>query len=416
MITRIEALRFRCLRHVAENVGPCEVLVGTNAVGKSTFVDVLLFVRDMLRAGPSVAVLGDPRIGIPRRATDPADLCWLREGDRFELAIELQVPRDVGSASRDVVYPRARYEVAIEHGGAEREPGLIGEALWLAPPFHASELEPEAGDQLDFFATLEPWTPPASILRASGSRTPPGWRKVIGKSGPSGTDSFRSETSDWSYHFRIGPSRAALATLPEDETRFPIAAWVKRALMDRIHAVSLDLSAMRHPSPPSASRSFVADGSNLPWLADVLSRCHPQRMQRWTDRVRRALPSVASIETIEREEDRSRHLVLVHTNGLRVPSWSMSDGTLRLLAYTLLPELPELDGLLAIDNLDAGLDLGAAKVAYQALRDVQGAQVVCVTCSGPLARMVPDDGAIWFALDGQGATITTRNPAPEPLT
>ncbi len=414
MITRIEALRYRCLRHVAENVGRCEVLVGPNGVGKSTLLDVVLFVRDMLRVGPAVAVAGDPRIDVARRATDAADLCWMREGERFELALELEIPRDAIS-SREASFSRARYEVAIDRGGRDREPGLVGEALWLAPPFHPSELEPEPGDQLDFFSELEPWTPPATILRGASSRALAGWRKVIGKTGPSGNDSYRSETSDWSYHFRIGPSRAALAILPEDETRFPIAAWVKRALMDRIHSVVLDLPAMRRPSPPSAPRTFVPDGSNLPWVVDVLGRCHPQRMQRWTDRVRRAMPAVASIESVEREEDRSRHLVLVQSSGLRVPSWCMSDGTLRLLAFTLLPELPDLEGVLAIENPDTGLDATSTRVVYEALRDVEHAQVLCATCSGALARMAPQDGVLWFGLDGLGATITTRNPAPEPV-
>jgi len=415
MITRIEALRFRCLRHVAESVGRCEVVAGPNGSGKSTFLDVPLFVRDLLHVGPAVAIAGDPRIGVPRRAVDPADMGWVRDSQRLELAIELAIPREVAGGSRDLVFPRARYEVAIDLGGRGQEPGLAGEALWLAPAWQAEEMEPEPGDQLDFFSELEPWVPPRSIFRGATGRTPAGWRKIIGKAGPTGNDSYRSETSDWSYHFRLGPSRAALAILPEDETRFPIAAWVKRTIMGRIHAVRLDLSVMRLPAPPSAPRTFAADGSNLPWVADVLARCHPQRMQRWLDRVRRALPEVSAIESVERELDRSRHLVIVHAGGLRVPSWGMSDGTLRVLAYTMMPELPDLDGVLVVDNPDANLDETSAKVVHGALREIPGAQVLCSTCSHALARSVPDDGVIWFARDRFGATVTTRNPAPDPV-
>jgi AAA15 family ATPase/GTPase len=36
MISRIEALNFRCLRYVEQNPGPFQSLVGANATGKTT--------------------------------------------------------------------------------------------------------------------------------------------------------------------------------------------------------------------------------------------------------------------------------------------------------------------------------------------------------------------------------------------
>ncbi len=44
MICRIEALNYRGLRHVSQEVRPFEVLVGPNASGKSTFLDVPAFI------------------------------------------------------------------------------------------------------------------------------------------------------------------------------------------------------------------------------------------------------------------------------------------------------------------------------------------------------------------------------------
>jgi len=39
MISRIEALNYRCLRYIDRNLGPFQLLVGANATGKTTFPD-----------------------------------------------------------------------------------------------------------------------------------------------------------------------------------------------------------------------------------------------------------------------------------------------------------------------------------------------------------------------------------------
>jgi len=48
MITRVRAKNFRSLADVDVTLGPLTVLVGKNGAGKSAFIDVLRFVRDML--------------------------------------------------------------------------------------------------------------------------------------------------------------------------------------------------------------------------------------------------------------------------------------------------------------------------------------------------------------------------------
>jgi AAA15 family ATPase/GTPase len=39
VITKVEALNYRSLRYVSQELGPFHVLVGANASGKSTFLD-----------------------------------------------------------------------------------------------------------------------------------------------------------------------------------------------------------------------------------------------------------------------------------------------------------------------------------------------------------------------------------------
>ena len=51
MITLVEALNYRCLRYVSRPLGPFHVLVGPNASGKTTFLDVVRFFRGLMSEG-----------------------------------------------------------------------------------------------------------------------------------------------------------------------------------------------------------------------------------------------------------------------------------------------------------------------------------------------------------------------------
>lgn len=51
MITLIEALNFRCLRYISQPLGEFHVLVGPNASGKTTFLDVVAYLGDLVSGG-----------------------------------------------------------------------------------------------------------------------------------------------------------------------------------------------------------------------------------------------------------------------------------------------------------------------------------------------------------------------------
>ena len=49
MLTRIQATNYRCLKHVDQSLKNFQVLVGANGSGKSTFLDVLSFLSELVR-------------------------------------------------------------------------------------------------------------------------------------------------------------------------------------------------------------------------------------------------------------------------------------------------------------------------------------------------------------------------------
>lgn len=395
MISLIEALRYRCLEYVRQDLLPFQVLVGPNASGKSTFLDVVSFMADLVALGPADAVY--------TRAPDVRDLVWMREKDRLEMAIVMTLPEDRRKLLKSGEYSGARYELALGMSADAGELALLAETFWLIPDrgsrsetLHQRELFPQP-----------PKVPPTIVLPA-GKKGPAGWKKVVNKVAESGNDYFSSETSGWSNLFRLGPQKSALANLPEDEVKFPVATWFKELLMRGVQTLALNSEAMRHPSPPGSSRTFKPDGSNLPWVVDTLERKHRRRLAEWVKHVRTALPDLKSIRTVERQEDRHRYLVLELANGLRVPSWLVSDGTLRMLALTLVAYLPKPPGILLIEEPENGIHPRAVETVFQSLSSVYQAQVLLATHSPVVLSVAKPEQVLCFARTPEGATDIVR--------
>ncbi len=392
MLTKIEALNYRALRHISQTLRPFQVLVGPNASGKSTFLDVIAFVADLINK----PTLTD---AVYERASDIRDLTWNHASEWLELAIEVDIPPSILSRPQLTQYRRLRYEVRIGVQEESSELAILAETLWLAPLSSA----PPANHALPRLFPSEP-SPPSRITAEPDRRMPAGWRKVVNKIERSGNDYFRAETTEWNNMFRLGPRRSALANLPEDESRFPAATWFKRYISEGVQRIMLNSEAMRRPSPPQSPRSFLPDGSNLPWVIDDLKQKHPERLSLWVEHLRTALPDVRGLDTVERPEDRHRYLVLEYETGLRVPSWLVSDGTLRMMALTILAYLPDVKGIYLIEEPENGIHPRAVEAVFQSLSSVYDAQVLLATHSPVILSLTEPEQLLCFARTPAGET------------
>jgi predicted ATPase len=388
VIRLIEALRYRSLRYTRQELAPFQVLVGPNASGKSTFLDVIRLLGDLLRKGLAA---------VRERSPSLQDLVWMGQRDRFEVAIELEIPEDRRERLRKNGYTRARYDVAVGHD-AKGELAVCGETLWLKP-------EDRAPAQRFLFP--EPPEPVESLMLPEGTHAPKGWRKVVSKL-ESGYDYFTAETSGWHNPFRLGPQRLALANLPEDEDKFPVAIWVKRLLMEGVQTLILNSEAMRRPSPPGSPLAFQPDGSNLPLAVKSLRSSNPENFQRWIDHVRTAIPDIKSIDTVERPEDKHHYLQVLYRTGLRAPSWTISDGTLRLLALTLVAYLQGGDRIYLIEEPENGIHPQAVETVFQSLSSAYGIQILCASHSSVILSLAEPSQVLCFARTPEGATDIVR--------
>jgi predicted ATPase len=179
---------------------------------------------------------------------------------------------------------------------------------------------------------------------------------------------------------------------------------LKALLSTGVDKMVLDSQAMRRASPPGQSRAFKTDGSNLPWVVDTLQTKSPAKFDDWIAHLQTALPDLEGLRTIERPDDRHRYLMLRYRGGLEVPSWTASDGTLRLLALTLLAYIDLEQGVYLIEEPENGVHPRAVETMYQSLSNVPTAQVLLATHSPIILNLVEPEQLLCFAKTRDGAT------------
>ena len=400
IVSRVEALGFRSLRYVSQRLGPFHVLVGPNASGKSTFLDVLAFLGDLQRVGLAQAVTGNELYGVPLRATDPQHLTWMRRGAAFELAVEAIVPGDLRERLKNESANVCRYEIKVDVSGPLR---INTETLWLKP----SE-SPEAESQRIEFP--DPPDPPEWIIIKPEKHAPAHWRRVISRGRDPERVTFRSETSGRSGRFHLPADQSALTSLLADEEHFPVAMRLRQMLGTGIQRIAPWSEAMHRPSSPTHSDTYLPDGSNLPQVVRKVELERPDRYADWMKHVREALPDIDRITVTKRPEDAHSYLVVHYRNGLKAPSWLVSDGTLRFLALTLLAYLPNPTGPYLVEEPENGIHPGAMETVLESLSSVYDAQILLATHSPIVARLARVDQMLCFARNDENGVDIAAGP------
>lgn len=337
---------------------PFQVLVGQNATGKSTFLSVFALLSRLLRDGVPDAVVA--------LAPSFEDLCFASPPS-LGFVLDLSLPDADGKVRR------ARYEIEIGRDD-QRVLRVLHEQLSILPDFDPAD--PAQPMQRSLFPPM-PVPPFRQDL--------PGARKVVSKTAQ-GRDYFRDEKTDWNNTFRFGPDRSALGSLPEDPDRFPLAIEVRNLLRDGPRLFELQAALLRAPAPPRQPARILFDGSHLPYVIRDLQQRDRVLFDEWVAQLRTGVDGLHAVEVWERPED--KHLVLrasfAHEPARFVPSWLLSDGTLRLMALTLVSYAARTTdrSMVLIEEPENGLHPLAIQTAFDALsHPPSGTQVFVATHS-----------------------------------
>ena len=391
MITRIQAINFRCLQYIDQSVSDFHALVGPNASGKTTFLDILSFIRDL------VTPHNDLETAIQNRTRNFRDLLWNHDGDSFELAVEAVIPGELiekldQGDNRGNGFKNIRYELII------KETEIALEALSFVDAENVTTGSASA-TQMSIFPQKDIHIPDTLATRRRGS-------KLILKKEHGRNDNYYPETGKSYKPSWIGkPTYAVLTNIP-DEKHFPVALWFRSFLQNGIRNLMLDSVNMRQPSRPGQASHFIPDGSNLPWVIENLKRNHKAQFDRWIRHLRLSLSDIKDISVIERKEDRHKYLKIKYASGVEVPSWMVSDGTLRMLALTLPAYLEKgrRASLYLIEEPENGMHPRAIENVFDSLRSVYDAQVFVATHSLVALNLLEPRDILCFAKSARGAT------------
>lgn len=371
MIQLLQAKNFRMLRSNSVALQPYQVLVGQNATGKSTFFGALQFISDVVKHGI--------RYPVELNTTNFYDFCF-DPSEPLSLAVELSLPE-----SSDLER-WLRYEIQI---GITEEHGLqvLRENLFLLPAKYSGNSSSPI--HLD---------------------VPEGWERLISRT-EEGKGSFRSEDSQEVLTFRLAAERAFLGGFFWGPSRYVFAG--QEILKEGIRTLQLDATQMRGVSSPGSETRIAVDGSNLPHVIRAFKMRDPVLFDQWVRHVAVAVEGLESVEVWERPEDRALVLLVRFEGEHRepVPSWMLSDGTLRLMALTLVSYAAMENDVetYLIEEPENGLHPLAIQVVHEALsRPPANVQVLCATHSPIFLAQTDLDHVLVFRRAPEGYAVVRR--------
>ena len=393
MITLVRARNYRNLRDVRVPVRKFQLLVGKNASGKSTLMDVIAFMSDFVSVGLEKTV--------EMRSPDPTALVCGHRGDGFELALEATVPSAI-SAKADGL-DTIRYQIVVEVGDRASECRVRAESLVLTT----------SAD----YPSQRQSTPPVAEGKATGTAlVAEGYRtaRTVAEVTNEGTASFTPESVAGSAAavrtVTLEAGASALAALPADSEHFPAATWFKEYLLGEIHRIAFDVRVLARPNPPASAKGFVPDGSNVASVVARFRKDSPDRFHDWVDQLGLDARDLVDISVEVRPEDGHSYLVFEHRGGVKIPAWLVSSGLLHLAAYTLPTYLAYPSGTYLYERPERDVYAGTMQLIHDALLSLWDAQALVATQSMSLMAFYKPKDLVCFARDDDGEVDIVWGP------
>ena len=420
MITRMKISGFKNLVDVDVRFGPFTCLAGANGVGKSNLFDAIMFLS-ALAEKPLI----EAAIFVRGKGGRTADVRHLFHqigedyADTMSFEVEMIIPHkgidDFGQMAVAGI-TSLRYAVKLAYRRDKGEDTLGG---WLEV-LH-EELKPiklgDASRQCLFPHKVSTWRKSAIRGRRSAffiSTEGDGPARIIRMH----QDSGGNKTDNWRRG--SGPSFSA-AGLPRtvlssatNASETPTALLVRRE-MQSWRLMQLEPSALRKPDDIAAPGKLGTDGSHLPATLYRLAGNRQHSHNAYGDqipgriyaevagRLSELINDVREVR-VERDEKReSLTLEVVDHDGTAHPARSLSDGSLRFLALTVLGMDNEEQSLLCLEEPENGIHPERIPAMIQLLQDIATdtddpigpdnplSQIIINTHSPAVVGQIPDD-------------------------
>jgi hypothetical protein len=405
MISRIQALRYRCFNRLDIPWQHYNVLAGANGSGKSTLLDIPQLFSDILMRGLIPAFIEAPLSDGAPRTQNLMELTHCYRGHDFGFVLEADIAEEAVTAlvadaplstrENPGRWPHTvRYEIRFEIFN-QIELHIAEEFLWLIPQNAAGK---DRGIQI-------------------GGRRPRTWRSVITRQAErtlSGSGRTREggrtllefeikpEQGRRDFVLRLEPTQLALANLPLDASLCPATVRFIEMLTQGVLTYRPDIQELHKASPPGQPKTIRADAANLPWMVLSLKQERPAMFEAWVEHVQTALPTITAIDAIRSEGDFHAHLKVDYQGDYTITSPGLSSGTLAILAYTILPYLSNPPDLVCMEEPENGIHPRAIETVLQSLSSLYNSQVWLSTHSPIVLAHTDLKSIIVMRSDGEG--------------
>lgn len=382
MITRLEVDGFKNLTEFTCDFSPYTCIAGPNAVGKSNLFDALVFLSSCATRQFNEAALE------VRGAEGQIGELFAPGYDRITFGVELLVPSTVtdefGRAT-DLEHTYLRYELGIErHEGERGMQGAVG--LKLA---HES-LDPLSEDHARDNVRWVEW---GNCFTTSAFRFAPITKRFIA------TDAKVVDISREGANPLCLPLHKPVGFSAVSSTGLYDFPYVKAAQeeMKSWRTLALETSAMRAASGATASDRVSAIGGNLPMTFARLTDGGSDEAV--IEDIVDSLRSLVDVRDLSLDFDRARQVFTLYARvggAPMLPARSLSDGTLRFLALSLLYFDPEARGVICMEEPENGIHPRKIEEMYRLLRDIAVDPDCAVDESNPLRQVIVNTHSLGY--------------------
>ena len=411
MLTRLEITGFKNLLDFSVDFGPFNCIAGPNGVGKSNLFDAIRFLS--LLTDHTIMKAAQMVRGGDEESGDLRDLFWSDSESRipsFRIAAEMLVDQSVNDEFGRPAKASStflRYEIEI---GYEESSNLSAfSQLVLRKETLSYITEGKAVQHLKFGHS------PAKFRNhvvSNDRRTKEGYISV--RDAPDGQTEIVVHQDGGSR----GPgqvasaSRAPSTIVGTSNTSATPTILAARREMQKWRFLALEPSAMRKPDRFQASPSVSANGGHLPAALHRLAQSsidNQKEPENVYASVANRLAALVPIASIKVDVDDVRQLLTLQVKertGLALPASSLSDGTLRFLALSVLAEDAQADGVFCIEEPENGIHPAKMPEMVKLLLDLAVdpddtpdvdnpfRQVIVATHSPVFVQLVPKDALL----------------------
>ncbi|HKI83629.1 MAG TPA: AAA family ATPase [Candidatus Krumholzibacteria bacterium] len=363
MLTRLEADGFKNLLGFSLDFGPVTCIAGPNAVGKSNILDAIHFLS-LLSSHTLMEAALRVRGGDPDTA-EVRDLFWTDGQSRrtsFRLAAEMIVDEDIkddfGRPAK-ATSTFLRYEIKLGYAPPSPDGGLLGNLTLLREKLDYIT-QGDAHRHLHFEHSAKGFRGQVVRNRRYGS----------GYISTGETEDGQTEISVHQDGGSRGPAQKALAEaaprtiVATSNTSSTPTILAARREMQSWRLLALEPSAMRRPDRFLDEPRISVSGGHLPATLYRLGgesaanggskRDRPVVYAQVASRLADLVP-VRAVDILRDDERRLLTLVVTENSGIRLPASSLSDGTLRFLALSVMAADPQLRGVICMEEPENGI-------------------------------------------------------------